>query len=150
MNERGEDLGKIDFAWTIIKKSIWILIGLSVDRGQHTTPLDQKYWAAIRHVGGTFTSPADCFAVTGGEKALPRFPRTVCHRGPPRFFCSICTSNLADSGAKFVEPGSLTGGCHILIRNLRRPPPPPLKQWREEGRSLRDIFNNSSFTQRAS
>lgn len=70
---------------------------------------------------------------------MRRFPRTVCHRGPPRFFCSICTSNLADSGANLSNQVSHRWLPHC--DNLRRPRVPGVKsrEEEEEATSFRNI-----------
>lgn len=96
----------------------------------------------------TFTSFGRPFRVTG-EK-VRRFPRTVCHRGPPRFFCSICTSNLADSGANLSNQVSHRWLPHC--DNLRRPRVPGVKsrEEEEEATSFRNIFSHSSLTQSVS
>lgn len=79
---------------------------------------------------------------------MRRFPRTVCHRGPPRFFCSICTSNLADSGANLSNQVSHRWLPHC--DNLRRPRVPGVKsrEEEEEATSFRNIFGHSFLTQR--
>lgn len=83
--------------------------------------LDQKYWAAIRQMLANIYQfrPTVSRNRRRGER-VRRFPRTVCHRGPPRFFCSICTSNLADSGANLSNQVSHRWLPHC--DNLRRVP----------------------------
>lgn len=106
----------------------------------------QKYRAAIRQMlANIYQFRPNQFRVTG-EK-VRRFPRTVCHRGPPRFFCSICTSNLADSGANLSNQVSHRWLPHC--DNLRRPRVPGVKS-REEATSFRNIFGHSFLTQSVS
>ena len=103
--------------------------------------LDQKYWPAIRQMLANIYQfrPTVSRNRGGGEGKVRRFPRTVCHRGPPRFFCPICTSNLADSGANLSNQVSHRWLPHC--DNLRRPRVPVLKQKRKEKESSIIFFH---------